>query len=169
MTPERQPDLFAPHPAPQRKNAIHSGATVAQKSAPPQPGALKGNGAGAKLRHTPAPGGAAVAHHYPKRAPDRVAQVQASLREASAKRAELQPAADAHSAALTSARDRLRKLHDGRGLLIGIERERCIALHDEILFAATKWGRPAREYREINGVIDRLRRELEELTTRKAA
>lgn len=169
MTPIRQPDLFAPHAAPQQEKKNHSGATVAQKSAPPQPGALKGSGAGAKLRHTPAPGGAAVAHHYPDRAPVRVAQVQASLREASAKRAELQPAADAHAAALTSARDRLRKLHDGRGRLIGIERERCMALHDEILAASTKWGRHAREYREINGIIDRLRRELENLTERQAA
>lgn len=169
MTPEIQPDLFAPHLAPQQKKPVCSGALVAQKSAPLHPGALKGSGAGAKLRHTPAPSGAAVAHHYPPRAPDRVAQVRESLREASLRRAELQPSADAHSAALASARDRLRKLHGGRGRLVGIERDRCLALHDEILAASTRWGRQAREYREINSIIDRLRRELEDLTARKAA
>lgn len=54
-------------------------------------------------------------------------------------------------------------------MLIGIERERCLAMHDEILAASTRWGRQAREYREINAIIDRLRRELEDLTERKAA
>lgn len=169
MTRFQQADLFAPQPAPQAANSNHSGATVAQKSAPPQPGALKGSGAGAKLRHTLAPNGAAVAHHNPDRAPDRVAQVRDSLRDASLKRAQLQPDADAHAAALLDARDKLRALHDGRGRLIGIERERCFALHDAILTASTKWGKQAREYREINGIIDRLRRELETLTERQAA
>lgn len=168
MTLFHQQDLFAPHSAPLRGTVNFSGAQVAQKSAPPQPGALKGSGAGANLRHTPAPSGAAVAHHYPDRAPVRVAQIRGSLVEASARRAQLQPDADAHASALKSARERLADLHDGRSMLIGIEREMCIAMHDEILAASIRWGKQAREYREINSIIDRLRRELEDLTERKA-
>lgn len=158
-----QPDLFAPH-------TFACGAPVAQKGAPHHPETLKGNGAGAKLRHTPAPGGAAVAHRSPNGVSDKLAQIRQSVREAATRRAELQPHADAHSSAIRAARERLQDHHKVFGMMCHPDEiKRRLAIHDDILNASIRWGKQARQYRELNTIIDQLTRQIEQLTERKTA
>jgi hypothetical protein len=158
-----QPDLFAPH-------TFACGAPVAQTCAPHHPETLKGNGAGAKVRHTPAPSGAAVAHRYPNRVSDKLVQARQAVREAASLRAELQPHADAHSSAIRAARERLQAHHDKFGMLCHPDEiKRRLAIHDDILAASIRWGKQAREYRELNTIINQLTRQIEQLTEGKAA
>jgi hypothetical protein len=95
---------------------------------------------------------------------NRIEAVKASLREASLRRSEVQPGADAHSAALKGARERLQSFHEQHRTFPGdAERKQCLAIHDDILAASIKWGRQAREYRELNSVIERMTKELSDL------
>lgn len=94
----------------------------------------------------------------------RAYRLRDDLRTAAARRAVVQPAADAHAAGLRAVRDRLQVFHAARPIVASeMDRRQCLAMHDDILEISIRWGRDARECRELSTIIDQLTRELGEL------
>jgi rhamnose utilization protein RhaD (predicted bifunctional aldolase and dehydrogenase) len=127
----------------------------------------KGKMGGANATPLPRAGGAAVAQaQFPQRARlTRMAQLKVELQEAAEDRARVQPEADAHAAALRSARSNLHASYAQHGMTDEptIKAYR-IKQHDMIVAASERWGKKAIAYRNINTAIKALVKELEQLS-----
>jgi hypothetical protein len=122
---------------------------------------------GANATPLPRANGAAVAQaHFPHEVRlTRLARLKVEIKEASEKRADLQPCADAHAAALKGAREKLRQSYIDHGMMPPPEiRASRIKHHDAIIRACERWGKDAVAYRQINAVITAMAKEIEELT-----
>lgn len=159
-----QPDLFASEKC---ATPNHSGAPVAQKGCATTSKRPKGKMGGANATPLPRAGGAAVAQaQFPNRARlARMARVKVELREASEAREAVRPQADAHAAALRSARDWLQASYAEHGMTSdpAIKAAR-LKRHDSIVAASERWGKHAIAYRNLNTVIRQMASELEKLT-----
>jgi hypothetical protein len=155
-----QPDLFCATPK-------RSGATVAQNNVRHYSKRPKGKMGGANATPLPRAGGAAVAQaQFPHRARlARMARLKVELQEASEDRAILQPEADAHAAALKSARANLHASYAEHGMTQApAVKAYRFKQHDLIVKASERWGKAAIAYRNINAAIKALAKELEALT-----